>query len=57
MIREVTGEDDYLICSEYEKRADQLSGKHPDFICFYHEMTGEVLFCMDGFLLECLIAE
>ncbi|MBK9640137.1 MAG: YegP family protein [Saprospiraceae bacterium] len=44
MIREVTGEDDYLICSEYEKRADQLSGKHPDFVCFYHEMTGKFYF-------------
>ncbi|MBK6354190.1 MAG: hypothetical protein IPF46_12540 [Saprospiraceae bacterium] len=43
-IRQVNKEDDYLVCSEYEKHADQLSGNHPDFICFYHEITGKFYF-------------
>jgi len=37
-------EDDYLVCQEYAERADQLSGMHPDFICFYHEMTMKFYF-------------
>lgn len=44
MKQQLNGEDDYLICKEYEKRTDQLSSKHPDFICFYHENTGKFYF-------------